>query len=524
MKICYLQRTACLALAIALSSACVDRDEDRYPGDVPPCEVTFEMDAPEARAVSVEANDATRLAERGPYFAWNTSPTDDCIADPERTIDGEEERLYIAYPTDTNPTGTGDGTVAAGPFPVVLFIHANNDRVCEIYRSYYSLMDHWASWGFIAVSVDQTKYNCQPGNTENIQLRSDSQLRALEMLDELNQDPESRFFGRIDTSRLMLAGHSRGGGASYVSAEALGEDRVAGVIFIQGVDLTSFGFGTAPLPYPTLGFTAGNDVDLNYPYLEPMEDQVSEDQEYTWIDIRGGIHAYTADNAPLEPDDVPAVTRREQHDLTELFSTAFLHRHIGVAGLDDDELAFNTLFSLESTQSADALSSEGANVRWWLPTANRLIIDEFNRDHLDQNDLMGAVSYEGFASVMETSTYRPEDNVTRGSYSKAESLWLVTEGPATYQTSVPEPELEGGATLQFRLKGPDQTDRASLGVSANDGVSVNAADYIGAAPLSNRFTQVVIPLSDLDVSGRLESVEFEVGEGELFIDDLRVAD
>lgn len=511
-----------MILALLGMIACVDRDEDRYTGDIPPCQVTFEVEKPEALEVRVEADDSTRLAQPGPYEVWNTAPTDECVADPKRTIDGVEERLYIAYPTNTNPTDSGDGTVAAGPFPVVVFIHANNDRVCQIYRSYYSLMEHMASWGFIAVSVDQTRYNCKPGSTENIEVRSASQLRALKMLDELNADPESRFFGRVDTSRLVLAGHSRGGGASYVSADALGADRVAGVIFLQGVDLTSFGLGSAPLPYPTLSFTAGNDVDLNYPYVEPMEDQVSD--EYTWVDIRGGIHAYTADDAPIEPDDVPGVSRREQHDITELFSTAFLHRHIGIAGFEADGLADELLFTLESTRASNALSSAGANVRWWLPEANRIVIDEFNRDHVDENDLMGAVNYSGFSKVMETSTYRPDQNTQFGAHAKPESLWLVAEGPATYQTQIPDADLEPGGTLQFRFKGPDEGQRATVRVGANGGALLNAADYIGEAPLSNRFTQVVIPLDELGVSDQLESVEFEVSSGEIFIDDLRVAD
>src|SRR5690606_196731 len=100
--------------------------------------------------------------------------------------------------------------------------------------------------------------------------------------------------------------------------------KVRAVIDLQGIDLTAFGFGSAPLlpETPVLGITAGNDVDLDYPHVEPTEDQLAG--PYTWIDIVGAIHAHTADTVPIEPDDEPTITRTAQHNVTDFFSTAFL--------------------------------------------------------------------------------------------------------------------------------------------------------------------------------------------------------
>jgi dienelactone hydrolase len=452
--------------------------------------------------------------------------------------------MYVIYPTEGDPTQTGVGPVAQGKWPVVVFAHANNDRVCDINEKYLSLHDHWASWGFIVVAVDGTFTNCNRGSTENIELRSEGQISSLEVLEELANDPESRFYGRVDLDRIVMAGHSRGGGASLVSLQ--NDSRVRAVIDLQGVDMTSFGFGSDPLPsVPVLGITAGEDVDLNYPIVEPTEDQLSG--IYTWVNINGGIHAYTADTAPIEPDDVPLISQQEQHDITEYFTTAFLARFVGVGDGSSqtpfvaDMRADAVLFSHYGAQRVDSeLSPLGVYVRWNLRMASGLIIDDFDGPQtgsdLELNALGGQNTFEGFETAEEVETYSEASGGRRPQvYRKVMSLFLRAgpTGTGVFRSSLStqqgRPVAVGrGDSLQARVKGPESGELGMLEVRIETGEGVSsfpADDFWGPEPLSNRFSQLSIALDDVfgpEEVPEIISVAFHLSSGSIYLDDLRI--
>lgn len=544
-------------LFVIASSGCVDTPvdpADRYRGPTHPCDVVYDG--------SHEPFDGTGLAEDredpfagdgppkfwlpGPYPAWNTSPHSDCRADPTiptigvETIENEDGtttevshddvRMYITYPAMSAPTVSGDGRVAEGRFPVVLFAHANNDRTCNIYRGYYSLHDHWASWGFIVVAIDGTNLNCKRGTRQNVELRSMGQLAAIDALRALDEDPESLFFERIDTDRVVFAGHSRGGGASLLSQQA--HPGSLGVIDLQGVDVTAFGFGAAKLgDFPVLGMTAGEDVDLNYPHVEPTEDQLGG--PYTWVNINGGIHAHTADSAPIEPDDVPLIGRKQQHDVTELFSTAFLARVAGVPAAYGEPHsvqpgADDVLFSHEGARVVDAEIARLGVFTRWRSDAPALWVDDFDSpiqgNSENENLLGGSAVSEGLTRSEEVATYKPDDSPLGGAYGKAYSRLLV--GPGTFTTELGPAEsrvrVPEGSTLAFRMKGPDDGAAAALRVElVGSGAPVDVGPFMGPEPISNRMLQVEIPAAELGGVDGAQAVRFHVGSGQIFIDDLR---
>lgn len=492
-----------------------------YPGPIAPCEVSQTL-AVEPQLNPWPEQGAYHLP--GPFPVWNTAPNSACRQNPTIS-EGEfqNKELYITYPTATNPTESGSSQFAKGKFPVIVFAHANNDSVCNIFEKYFSLHEHWASHGFVVVAVDGTDTNCQPGNTENLRLRSDSQVAAWEELKRLNDDPSSLFFGRIDIDKIIYAGHSRGGGAALLSATKTPE--VRGVIDLQGVDLTAFGYGSAVLPdFPVLGITAGKDVDLNYPHCEPTEDMLGG--AYTWVNINGGIHAYTADTVPIEPDDEPAISRQEQHDVTEYFTTAFLHQ---VAGLNTPwpaETAAQTLYSHQGSQrvTSDELSSLGVFARW-RSDASYLDIDDFDgRD--PSTNLLGA-SVLAPPTATERATYQPETNPTTGMYGKSWSLRLEAIQNEPYVTSLMVDDapttVPGGSALECRIKGPEEGAIGELQVVlelADQELTFNALDFVGPTELSNRFQQVHIPLN-LAGPIQIKSIRLISTSGTTFVDDLR---
>ncbi len=510
-----------------------------------PVEVRIAVYPPGPVEAPDDLSSIPRYFEPGPYPVWNTQPLESCPQNPTIDLVGDEPDvdMYVVYPTEGDPTRTGQGPVAEGRWPVILFAHANNDRVCDINERYLSLHDHWASWGFIVVAVDGTFTNCNSGTRANIELRAEGLLKALLRLEALHDDPTSRLYGRVDLDNVVLAGHSRGGGASLLAASL--DPRVRAVIDLQGVDMTSFGFGDDPLaPVPVIGLTAGEDVDLNYPIVEPTEDQLSG--PYTWVNLNGAIHAYTADTAPIEPDDLPLISQQQQHDLTEFFTTAFLDRFVGVgdgspqsAPRTPSPQAAPALFSHAGARLVDAeISGLGVFVRWNQRFATALVIDRFDGpktlDPASLNDLGGDNVFEDLARADEVLTYIPDGGNRRNVHLKANALRLVAraEGPGVFRTFLrsdrePEP-VDPGATLQARVKGPDQGPAgiAAIEILTPEGAArLPLADFIGPEPLKNRFTQLSVPLDAFpfpQAPAAITSVAVILESGTLFIDDLRI--
>lgn len=512
-----------LLLFLLLAACSDDADPTRdYGGDIDPCEVKYDSDS---AADPLTWPEVGHYEARGAYAAWNTAPKPECRNNPTISSgDFEGKELYVSYPAASVPTVSGNGRVADGKFPIIVFAHANNDSVCNIFERYFSLHEHWASYGFIVVAVDGTDTNCQPGTTQNLQLRSDAQIAALREIQALNDDPNSVFYQRVDTEKFFFAGHSRGGGSSLISARET--PGVSGVIDLQGVDLTAFGFGAATLPdFPVIGITAGRDVDLDYPHCEPTEDMLGG--VYTWVNINGGIHAYTADTAPIEPDDTPTISKDEQHDVTEYFTTAFLHQ---VVGLNNDwpvATSRAVLFSHAGAQDVEArgLSPKGVYTRW-RDDSDKLLVDDFDGKDPSTNLLGGAVtSTTGFAS--ENATYRPDTNPVTGMFGKSYSLMLTGDSSGTYRTVLGEAPVSVSRewALEARVKGPDSGEVGDLFFvleTASGDVRVNALDFSGPLPLANRFSQIHVPLVDVASADlELTAIRLESNSGQIFVDDLR---
>lgn len=509
---------------------------------IAPCDVVLSQNeqlAHKPNPQGVEAFERGEYWRPGPYYTWNSAPDEQCRDHPRATTDSEAPNtaLMVTYPTKQNPLTSGFSDIADGPWPVIVFSHANNDTVCSIFERYNTLHQHWASWGYIVISVDDTAFNCMRGNRQNIVDRSTAQLAAWTSIEAWNDDPQSIFYQRV-SPKVIFAGHSRGGGGSIVSWQTLTQQggQVEGIIDLQGIDVTSFGFGKPDINVPFMGISASKDVDLDYPYVEPTEEQLKA--PYTWLTIYGGIHAYTADTVPIEPDDEPAISQRQQHQITNYYTTAFLRHTIGIGDGQPSPKHQPTptpdiLFGHEGAKRIKRSISElGVAVRWNSYGTDDLLIDNFNGpkgdNNPDLNELGGANTATGFTRNEEVPTYQPDTTQPSSMYSKAYSRLLVaTEQTGTLSMSLGEqPKLfAAGTSFQARVKGPDKGAMPQFKIifRTTDGdIERDGANHIGPQSITNRFVQLVIDLNQAGlVNKQITAVDVQLSSGSLFLDDPR---
>lgn len=109
-----------------------------------------------------------------------------------------------------------------GPFPVILMVHGNHTMEHLSTAGYDYLGETLASQGFFFVSVDQdfvnySNFTGQPN--DNYLLRTWLLLQHLIQLNDMNEDPSSMFYQKLNMDAVALSGHSRGGQAAAMAAD-----------------------------------------------------------------------------------------------------------------------------------------------------------------------------------------------------------------------------------------------------------------------------------------------------------------
>jgi hypothetical protein len=111
----------------------------------------------------------------------------------------------------------------AGPFPLVLVVHGNHLAEDFSDAGYAYLGALLASRGYIFVSVDENFLNSSLADfPAGLEQENDARgwllLEHLALWHHWQQDKDSPFYGKVDTARIALIGHSRGGEAVAVAA------------------------------------------------------------------------------------------------------------------------------------------------------------------------------------------------------------------------------------------------------------------------------------------------------------------
>lgn len=182
----------------------------------------------------------------------STSPTYDPI-NTARII------ARIMYPQDA---ATGD-VASGGPFPLVLFLHGQASFYLDSWLGYDYLLELLASHGFIAMSIDSRDFldsnHIARGELVREFLR---RMRDYNAAGGASIDGVS-FVGKIDLSKVVIAGHSKGGEA-VVAAYDLQRTNPDPGYTIKGI--------ISIAPVQAIGHWGGTDPDIiirlkDVPYL-----------------------------------------------------------------------------------------------------------------------------------------------------------------------------------------------------------------------------------------------------------------
>ena len=219
--------------------------------------------------------------------------------------------------------------VAEGVHPLVVFGHGRyGSGVPNNYLGMTNLMHHLASWGYICVSVNLDVVHALQGQHQHgIPHRGELLLRAVDYMLQQNTDPGSLFFGKIDATKIVLIGHSRGGGGAISAVNqnmgAASPRPIKALATISPVD-----FSVQPLqaavPHLTLYGTWDGDLyDGEGPRIWDRGVRTAPRQH---VEIYGANHFHFTD-AITYVNEANGISREDHQEIAQGYINAFFDVH-----------------------------------------------------------------------------------------------------------------------------------------------------------------------------------------------------
>jgi dienelactone hydrolase len=483
----------------------------------------------ESSATSLEALDVD-----GPFAV---SSLDDTVAVPSRKT---TVPVRVFFPA-RGPA------VADGVFPLVVFHHGavfvQPDHPA-IFDRFDQLLRRWTSYGFVVATIDAPELIWVEGRLvsatlSNLNAMSEDQRATIAYFKDRVADPSFPLAGHVDVDRVIAAGHSRGGGASLITARA--EPSVIGGILIKPLDPMGTVAGeeawNIPLPAkPFLLIIGGSDADLPYPMVDFLYERRSGPMVAPTI--IGSLHSWTCDaSCPPDEGGVAGIPREQDWAVTNAYAVAFL----SYAARGD--LSFAPLLFGEQGLS-NHLSMLGTLVRSDRAAAS-LLIDDFQADTAGRNRLGLPASDQKMTWSADEPSLITAIRTLPDSY---DFYRLLYDGPdilgqsvahrlewadddASYATALGGLDVRGRTAFVFRARTDQGTlDAGRLSLRFRDGEGniavLPATGHLGEVGIGPRFSDVIVPVSEIRAAGldlgQLDTLELVFsGAGSVLVDDLR---
>lgn len=172
------------------------------------------------------------------------------------SIDAPSKEIEIFYPKELE--------IDAKTYPVVLYVNGTGvsaDKYTEVFK-------HLASWGFIAI-----------GNKDVASGEGDSSEQTISYLLEQNENPDSKFYHKVDTENIGIVGYSQGGAGMYNAITATEHSS----IYKTGIALSpanetlaknlEYPYDISKVTIPTL-LLAGNGDKMETGYVIPFDTMI----------------------------------------------------------------------------------------------------------------------------------------------------------------------------------------------------------------------------------------------------------
>jgi len=270
-------------------------------------------------------------------------------------------KVKVTYPT------ASDGSPHPGRHAWVMFHHAvHGPYPGVVYDDYPTVHGHWASHGMFVFSIDGSRifFPTTMGSTLTF---TQQQTVANMMSDAISfflgqqEKTTADFPCRLDSRRVAVSGHSRGGGATLlVPTTRTDGAKIRGLISFQGIDPGTLtvpdGYVFPGFDVPGLWLDAALDGDVIYPYNAL---QYGRTRSFgAMVTILGSKHTFTFDeNAlPHQGGTSPTITPAEHKAVCVQYSTAFLRSFVrdgAMTASDADRLSGPG--GLSSTASAGGI-------------------------------------------------------------------------------------------------------------------------------------------------------------------------